>query len=135
MHDTQSKPNAPTAYPWQDEIGFIPHLPGQPEAINADSFDEDVLQSPVPVAVEFWAARCGPCRRLAPEMHSASQSLAGRAKFFTLNVDEEPEAAARFGVLSIPAVLVFVHGEEKTRVVGVFDRSVLVQLVQPYIKP
>lgn len=120
--------------PWQNELGFIPHFPGQPEAINSDSFEEDVLQSPVPVAVEFWAARCGPCRRLAPEMAAAANELGNRARFFTLNVDEEPDAAARFGVLSIPAVLVFAQGQEKTRAVGDFDRSALIQLLAPFIQ-
>lgn len=119
--------------PWRDEIGFIPHLPGMPEAINADSFDEDVLTSPIPVVVEFWAARCGPCRRLAPEMSAAAAALGGQARFFTLNVDEEPEAAVRFGVLAVPVVLVFVRGEEKARQPGVSDRSTLVNLVRPYL--
>lgn len=120
-------------YPWQDEIGFIPHMPGQPEAINADSFDEDVLQSSVPVLVEFWAARCGPCRRLAPEMAAVAKQMGGNARVFTLNVDEELEAAERFGVYSIPATLLFVGGEEKARLIGVIERASLVNLLRPFI--
>lgn len=119
--------------PWRDEIGFIPHLPGGPEAINADSFDEDVLESPVPVLVEFWAARCGPCRRLAPEMAEAARRLGGRARVFTLNVDEELEAAQRFGVLSIPATLLFVGGREQARRVGVLNADALVDLLRPHL--
>jgi thioredoxin 1 len=121
------------AEPWRDEIGFIPHLPGEPEAINADSFDEDVIHSPVPVLVEFWAARCGPCRRLAPEMAAAAREFGGRARVFTLNVDEELEAAQRFGVLSIPATLLFVGGEEKGRLVGIVGADALVNLLRPYL--
>jgi len=121
------------SFPWQDQIGFIPHLPGQPEAINADSFDEDVLQSPVPVLVEFWAARCGPCRRLAPEMAAVAKEMGGQARVFTLNVDEELEAAVRFGVHSIPATLLFVGGEEKARLIGVIERASLVNLLRPFI--
>jgi thioredoxin 1 len=103
---------------FRDELGFIPHLPGTPEAINADSFDEDVLESPVPVLVEFWAARCAPCRRLAPTLATVAAAWRGRARVFTLNVDEELPAAERFGVRSIPAVLLFVGGTEKARLIG-----------------
>ena len=120
--------------PWQNELGFIPHMPGQPEAINADSFEEDVLLSPVPVLVEFWAARCGPCRRLAPEMDAAARELGGKARVFTLNVDEELEAAVRYGVHSIPATLLFVGGAEKARLVGVVDRAALVNLLRPFLE-
>lgn len=112
-----------------DEIGFIPHLPGQPEAINADSFDEDVLQSPLPVLVEFWAARCGPCRRLAPDLAYVASEFRGRVRVFTLNVDEELEAATQNGVWAIPAVLCFVKGSETGRLVGnEISRSMLVHL-------
>lgn len=121
------------AFPWREEIGFIPHLPGEPEAINADSFDEDVLHSPVPVLVEFWASRCGPCRRIAPEMAAVAREMTGRARVFTLNVDEELEAAQRFGVLAIPATLLFVNGEERGRLVGAVGAEALIHLIQPYI--
>ena len=121
------------ANPWQDEIGFIPHLPEAPDAINSDSFDEDVLQSPVPVLVEFWAARCGPCRRLAPELAQAARELGSRARVFSLNVDDEPEAAAQFGVLSIPTTLLFVGGKEAARLHGVLDHATLLSALQPFI--
>ncbi|GAB4455952.1 MAG: hypothetical protein OHK0029_13000 [Armatimonadaceae bacterium] len=118
---------------FRNELGFIPHLPGTPEAINADSFDEDVIESLVPVLVEFWAARCAPCRRLAPEIAALAADFGGSARVFTLNVDEEPDAAERFGVRSIPAVLLFVEGQEKGRLVGEISRSTLVHLIQPYL--
>jgi thioredoxin 1 len=126
-------PRRAGADPWKDELGFIPHLPGAPEAINADSFDEDVLDAPVPVLVEFWAARCGPCRRLAPEMAAVAATTGDRARVFTLNVDEELEAAERFGVRAIPATLLFVGGEERARHVGVIDRRALMDLLRPFI--
>lgn len=124
----------PKANPWQDEIGFIPHLPEAPDAINADSFDEDVLLAPVPVLVEFWAARCGPCRRLAPELAHVAQTFGSRARVFSLNVDDEPEAATRFGVLSIPTTVVFNNGAEVARLHGALDRAALLSALQPYLK-
>ena len=127
---------APTPVnPWLNEIGFIPHLPEAPDAINSDSFDEDVLQSPVPVLVEFWAARCGPCRRLAPELALLAREVKSRARVFSLNVDDEPEAAARFGVLSIPTTLLFVSGKEAARLHGALDRAVLLSAIRPFILP
>lgn len=117
----------------RDELGFLLHLPGEPEAINVDSFDEDVLQSPVPVLVEFWAARCGPCRRLAPEMAKVKVALAGQARVFTLNVDEELEAAERFDVRAIPATLLFVGGRERARLVGFHDGAALVAFVRAHV--
>jgi thioredoxin 1 len=118
---------------FQEELGFIPHLPSSPEAINSDSFDEDVLTASVPVLVEFWAARCGPCRRLAPELAAVAQVLHTRAKVFTLNVDEEWQAAERFEVRTIPAILLFVHGEEKARLIGAISQDSLVHLIQSYL--
>lgn len=114
---------------FRDELGFIPHAPDQPDAINADSFDEDVLESPVPVLVEFWAARCGPCRRIAPEMAAVARTLAGKARVFTLNVDEELEAAQRFGVHTIPTTLLFVNGVERARRTGFHDARALTDLL------
>jgi thioredoxin 1 len=119
--------------PWQDELGFIPHVPGAPEAINADSFEEDVLLSPVPVLVEFWAARCGPCRRMAPEMEAVAQRYFGRVRVFTLNVDEELPAAQRFGVHSVPATLLIVGGAEQARILGPTDRAALSALVADHV--
>ncbi len=122
-----------TLAPWRNELGFIPHLPGAPEAINADSFDEDVLQSPVPVLVEFWTARCGPCRRLAPELQAVAETFAGRLRVFTLDVDQELPAASRFGVHSVPAILLFAGGVEVTRLLGVTDRATLAEAVAEHL--
>ena len=101
-----------------EELGFLPHWPGAAEATNGDAFDEDVLESPIPVLVEFWAARCGPCRRLAPVLDALARDQKGRLRVLTLNVDEELPAAVRFDVLAIPALLLFCEGEEQARLVG-----------------
>jgi thioredoxin 1 len=101
------------------DYGFVRHQPGQPEAINADSLDEDVFEAPGAVLVEFWAARCSPCRRLVPELAALARRYDGRLRVFTLAVDEEPEAAERCGVWTIPALLLFVGGSERARRLGV----------------
>ena len=101
-----------------EELGFLPHWPGVAEATNCDAFDEDVLDSSVPVLVEFWAARCGSCRRLAPVLDALAREHRGHLRVFTLNVDEELPAAVRFNVLAIPALLLFHEGKEQERFVG-----------------
>ncbi len=106
-----------------DETGFIAHWPGTPEATNSDAFDEDVLESAVPVLVEFWAARCSACLRLAPQLEVLARERQGRLRVFTLNVDEELPAAVRFDVLTIPALLLFREGQEVARWVGSMDIS------------
>jgi thioredoxin-like negative regulator of GroEL len=110
------------------ETGFLPHRPGQPEAINADSFDEDVLLSGAAVLIEFWAARCAACRRLAPELAALG------VKVFMVNVDEELALAVRCGVSALPTVLAFSGGKEHGRFVGLptpQDLRALVGTIQP----
>lgn len=112
------------------ESGFLAHWPGEPEAINADSFAEDVLEASVPVLVEFWAARCAACARLAPVLGALARAQAGDIRVFTVNVDEEPEAAARCDVRAVPSVLCFVGGRETGRRVGAVSRADLVDLLR-----
>ena len=121
------------------ETGFIAHWPGGAEATNSDAFDEDVLEATVLVLVEFWAARCSACKRLAPELEMLAKENSGKLRLFTLNVDEELSAAVRFGVLAIPALLLFVEGHEAARWVGIVDiaavRSQLKILSQSSVSP
>jgi thioredoxin len=89
------------------------------------SFDDDVLQSPVPVLVDFWAPWCGPCRVQLPIVEQIGHGEAGRARVVKVNVDEEPELTARFGVASIPTLLVFSKGQVRQRFVGVQPAATL----------
>lgn len=83
------------------------------------NFDIDVLQSDVPVLVDFWAAWCAPCRRVGPSIEALATEYEGSAKIGKLNVDENSAAAVNFGIASIPAVLVFKDGQVVESLVGV----------------
>lgn len=101
-----------------DETGFLLHWPGRSEATNADALPDDLRATSGPVLVEFWAARCSACRRLAPQLEALATAQGGTLRLFTLNVDDEPEAALAHDVFAIPALLLFVEGQEVARWVG-----------------
>jgi thioredoxin 1 len=87
-------------------------------AVTTADFDKEVLQSDVPVLVDFWAVWCGPCRMIAPTVDAVAEEFNGKAKVFKLNVDENPEIAARYGVQSIPTLIVFKGGQQVKQLVG-----------------
>jgi len=87
--------------------------------LNEGDFELEVLRSEIPVAVDFFADWCGPCRAVAPVIDSLSRDYAGRAKFVKVNVDENEGLASRYGVQSIPTIIVFKGGRVLDRVIGV----------------
>ena len=88
------------------------------QAVTTTDFDQEVLQSDVPVLVDFWAAWCGPCRAIAPHVDAVAEEYAGKAKVVKLNVDDAPEIAGRYGVQSIPTLIVFKGGQKVGEMVG-----------------
>ncbi|MGH2429808.1 MAG: thioredoxin [Candidatus Limnocylindria bacterium] len=82
------------------------------------TFEQDVLQSDKPVVVDFWAAWCGPCRLVAPEVEKLADKYAGAVKVMKLDVDANPQTAGRYGVMSIPTVAFFKPGEPPRAAVG-----------------
>jgi thioredoxin 2 len=92
---------------------------GKPQPVTDASFAQDVLRSPVPVLVDAWAPWCGPCHMIAPVVDQLATELAGRIRVVKLNVDENPQTAARFDLRSIPTLLVLKDGREVDRLVGV----------------
>ena len=88
------------------------------DAVSTAEFDKQVLESEMPVLVDFWAVWCGPCRAIAPAVDAVAEEYAGRAKVFKLNVDENPEIAGRYGVQSIPTLIVFKGGQKVNELVG-----------------
>ena len=90
--------------------------------VSAREWDEEVLGSEVPVLVDFWAEWCGPCHVVSPIVEEIAQEKAGEMKVLKLDVDENPDVAAEYGVRSIPMLVLFSGGVERGRVVGAFSK-------------
>ncbi|MBQ6256364.1 MAG: thioredoxin [Clostridia bacterium] len=97
--------------------------------VTAQNFEAEVLNSPVPVIVDFWATWCGPCRMLSPIIAQIAEEKAGALKVGKINVDEEPTLAARFGVSSIPLVVKFVSGKPVASAVGYMPKKDLERML------
>jgi thioredoxin 1 len=98
-------------------------------AVTSDSFEQSVLKSDVPVLVDFWAEWCGPCKAIGPSIEQLATEYAGKAKIFKLDVDSEGDLAQQYGVMSIPALLVFKGGKEVDRMVGAAPKAQIAALI------
>ena len=100
--------------------------------VDDRSFQETVLNSTEPVLVDFWAPWCGPCRMMGPVVDELSSEVDGEAKVVKVNVDDASETAARYGIQSIPAFIVFQDGEVKEHVTGVLPKQSLLDLLSTH---
>lgn len=91
--------------------------------LTDDTFEKEVLQSPDPVLVDFWAPWCGPCRMLGPIVEELAKEYAGKAKIAKLNTDDNPNAASRFKISAIPTILFFKGGKLEQQLVGVHSKA------------
>jgi thioredoxin 1 len=87
--------------------------------VTDNDFQEKVMNNPLPVVVDFWAAWCGPCRMVAPVLEELAEEYDGKAVVAKLNVDENPQMPTQFGIQAIPTMIFFKGGEEKDKIVGV----------------
>ena len=94
-----------------------------PAAVTDATFQEVVLDSDIPVVVDYWAEWCGPCKMIAPVLDQAEPALAGKAKIVKLNIDENPTTAAQFGIRGIPTLMIFKGGEPVSTKVGVVSAT------------
>ena len=93
--------------------------------VDKSNFQADVLESKEPVVVDFWAEWCGPCKMIAPALEEIAAELGGKVKVAKLNIDENPELAAQFGVRSIPTLMIFKGGEVADVKVGAAPKTAL----------
>ena len=97
--------------------------------VSDATFEAEVLKSAEPVVVDFWAEWCGPCRMIAPALEEIAGSLNGKVKIVKLNVDENPTVAAKYGIQSIPTLMLFKNGELASRQVGAAPKQKLEQWI------
>lgn len=96
---------------------------GKPIHVTDDSFDQEVLKSEIPAVVDFWATWCGPCRMIAPIIEELGNDYDGKAKMCKLDVDNNQQIAMRYGIRSIPTVLIFKGGEVVDTIIGAVPRA------------
>ena len=102
----------------------------KPVNVTDANFAAEVERSPLPVLLDMWAPWCGPCLTVAPVIEELAAEMAGRVRVAKLNVDENPATAARFGVQSIPTLLLLKGGRELDRIVGVQSKAAIVQRIE-----
>jgi thioredoxin 1 len=97
--------------------------------VSDATFEADVLKSTEPVVVDFWAEWCGPCRMIAPALEEIAGSMGDKVKIVKLNVDENPATATKYGIMSIPTLMIFKNGELASRQVGAAPKQKLEQWI------
>ena len=102
-------------------------------AVTTADFETEVLQSPIPVLVDFWAVWCGPCRMVAPHVDAIAEEYDGKAKVMKVDVDAEQEIAAKYGIMSIPTLLFFKDGKLADQVVGAQPKSVIASKLEKLV--
>ena len=101
--------------------------------VTAQDFDNEVLQSDTPVLVDFWAEWCGPCKMIAPSVDAVAEEYAGKLKVYKLDVDKDATIAAKYGVMSIPTLILFKGGEVVEQIVGTLPKQEIVEKISAHL--
>lgn len=104
-------------------------------SVTDSSFQVDVLECPIPVLVDFWAPWCGPCRMVAPVVEEIAQQYGEQLKVVKLNTDENPLTASKYGIRSIPTLMIFKDGDKVDMVVGAVPKSTLATTLEKVVSP
>ncbi len=106
---------------------------GKPIVVTDASFNQEVLQSDVPVLTDFWAVWCGPCKAIAPIVEQLATEYEGKLKVAKLDVDNNPQTPMQYGVMSIPTLILYKKGQPVERIVGYQSKDALLRRILPHL--
>ena len=101
--------------------------------LTVENFQSEVLDSSIPVLVDFWAVWCGPCKMIAPIINELESEYEGKAKVFKVNVDEQTPLASKYGIMSIPTLLLFKNGEIVEKLIGARSKAELKSIIDKHL--
>lgn len=104
------------------------------QIVNQQNFENEVLKANVPVLVDFWAAWCGPCRMVSPVIDQIAEEYEGKIKIAKVNVDENPELAGKYDIMSIPSVFLFHNGKKVDGVIGARPKQTFEAMIKKHLQ-